>query len=486
MKTVTKIHQMILLNIINIGLVVFWSVDGAFMTNYLTKRQSCFSPFGMSDFGASVVLYIGQFMVVIGLLFGYWSDRTRTKIGKRKPYMLGGAIITAGFYAAMPYFNNLLIVVCLQVVVYFFLVLMSIPYFSLIPDVTPANKLSTCNAFFSLFGAVGTIVGYAIIGGMLTDQCKYPTLYRFLPFWITSAVLIVTALITTFAIKEDTNYAAAEATSSTQAGGFLPWSKGLFNDLKQYKDLTLFMVMNFFMWMGLQGFVKFFTRFMDADMGVALDTASISLGALPVVVMLLAVPVGILGDKISRKGLLGFGFLLTGIAMFAGFIIIPQHKVASTRPPAIVAAEKAKQQKENTGSYNYAQCLNKHGDPCANGAGGIGEKLKEIKNDPLKTTAIILCFAAAGLCIVFLLMATIAPTLMPQDKIGEYMGLMSATTGLGGGAGLLLSGGLSTIFVNGMHCRVIFIIGAVCFAVCVVMLTRIKIKNAWELAAEQK
>ena len=159
MKTVTKIHQMIMLNIINIGLVVFWSVDGAFMTNYLTKKEFCFSPFGMTDFGASVVLYIGQFMVMLGLLFGYWSDRTRTKMGKRKPYMLGGAIAVAVLYSMIPFVNSLALVVALQIVVYFFLVLMSIPYYSLIPDVTPADKLSTCNAFFSLFGAIGTIAG---------------------------------------------------------------------------------------------------------------------------------------------------------------------------------------------------------------------------------------------------------------------------------------------------------------------------------------
>ena len=137
--------------------------------------------------------------------------------------------------------------------------------------------------------------------------------------------------------------------------------------------------------------------------------------------------------------------------------------------------------------YDYKECLKAGADPCKAGGGDIMSKFKELKNEPLKTTAMILGVAAAGLCIVFLIMAAVAPTLMPSDKVGEYMGLLSATTGLGGGAGLLLSGGLSTILVNSIHCRVIFLIGVGCFALCtIILIAKINIKNAWELAAETK
>jgi len=490
MKTVTKIHQMILLNIINIGIVVFWSVDGAFMTNYLTKKEFCFSPFGVSDAWAGVILYTGQLMVVLGVLFGYWSDRTRTRMGKRRPYILAGALIAGGFYCLLPFFNNLAVVVILQVIVYFFLVLMAIPYYSLIPDTTPADKLSTCNAFFSLFGAIGTIAGYAVIGGILCDQCKYPHLYRYLPFFATSGLVVFFALVTVLTTREDTKFSMPGST--TQSGGFGEWFKGIVADLKEHKDLSWFMVYNFFLWCGLQGFVKFFTRFMDNDMGVPLDTASIALGLLPIVVALLAVPVGILGDKTNRKNLLMFGTLLTLGALLAGYLLIPPNLPKEQRGNRVVVQNIASDKNTSSANkgtvekYNYKKCLSAKPNPCSIAQSSMLSKFGMLKKEPLHTTAIILGIASVGLCIVFLLMAAIAPTLMPKEKVGEYMGLLSATTGLGGGVGLLISGGLSTLLINSLHCRVIFIIGVIGIALATLALIKVKIKNPWELAEEKK
>ncbi|MFH1538919.1 MAG: MFS transporter [bacterium] len=479
MKTVTKIHQMLLLNLINVGIVVFWSVDGAFMTNYLTKKEFCFSPFGLTDFQASIIMNIGQVMIVLGVLFGYLSDRTRTAMGKRKPYMLSGAIIAAILYCLIPTTNSLVLVIALQVVVYFFIVWMAIPYYSMIPDVTPADKLSTCNAFWSLFAGIGTVVGYAVIGGILCDQCAYPKLYRFLPFYATGGALLLFSILTVGTVREDTNYADAP---EREKGGFGKWLVGLLAELKNHTDFCWFMVFNFFVWVGLQGFVKFFTRFMDSDMGVPLDTAALALGLLPIVLMVFAVPVGILGDKLNRKKFLLFGVILTAAAMFAGYLLIPPNVNTGGAAVREAATRQAAVEK-----YDYQACLNGNPDACRAESSNMLGKIGLLREEPLKTTAFTLGFASAGLCVVFILMAAIAPTLMPQDKIGEYMGLLSASTGLGSFFGLGLSGYFSTLLLNSIHCRVIFIIGVAFLVIAAAVLAaKVNIKNAWELAEEQQ
>ncbi|MEW5944731.1 MAG: MFS transporter [bacterium] len=492
MKTVTKIHQMMLLNVINVGIVVFWSVDGAFMTNYLTKRVNCFSPFGMTDFEASVVLNTGQLMIVLGLLFGYLSDRTRTRIGRRAPFILSGAVAAAVFYCVIPFLNDLALVVAVQVIVYFFVVWMSIPYYALVPDVTPPEKLSTCNAFFSLFGAVGTIAGYAVVGGILCDQCAYPSLYRYLPFGATGALLLLFALTTVAATREDTTAppglpvrVRAQTGAQTPRGeGFIRWFAGLVSDLRERRDLFWFMVFNFVLWMGLQGFVKFFTRFMDSDMGVPLDTAALALGVLPVVVMALAVPVGILGDRVSRKGLLMAGVLITMAAMVAGYFLIRPNARPAGAPAAVTGAPAAGGVSGFKAEYDYAECLAGSPDPCGGGSGDMLGKLGMLREEPLRTTALVLGAASAGLCVVFVLMAAIAPTLMPENKVGEFMGLLSATTGLGSAVGLIVSGALSTLLAATIHCRVIFIIGAACLAAASLVLLKVKIRNARDFVAQ--
>jgi hypothetical protein len=169
--------------------------------------------------------------------------------------------------------------------------------------------------------------------------------------------------------------------------------------------------------------------------------------------------------------------------MLAGFFFIPKNLPVSERGKASQSSGAVKQ--SATGPYDYAECKAGKPDPCSVASSSIIAKLGMLKTEPLRTTAIILGLASAGLCVIFLLMASIAPTLMPQDKIGEYMGLLSATTGLGGGFGLLISGGLSTLLINSIHCRVIFIVGFVSIGIATLALLKVKIPNPWELAADK-
>jgi MFS family permease len=420
-KTVTTIPKMMLLNIINIGIVVFWSVDGAFMTNYLTKKG--FSPFMMTDAAAGSILSVGQFMICVGFIIGLISDGTRTRFGKRLPYLFTGVLAVAAGYALIPHTHSLAVLIAIQTLVYFALIWASIPYYSLVPDTTPEDKLGTCNAFFNVFGAVGTIVGYLVIGGILADKVKFPDMYRFLPFYATAAVAVITMLVTVLFVREDTNYASQPAPEP-----MIKRALSVITDLPKYKDLTRFMSINFFMWMGLQGFVKFFTRFMDADVHVPFDKASMLLGAIPIVAIVFAVPIGLLADKISRKAMLLVGLIAASITMVVGFVFI----------------------------------------------------------NSLVTAAAIITVAAIAIIDVFVLMSTIAPTLMPKDKIGLYMGVMSLSTGFGGLIGVFISGWLSTFLLKGMHCRVIFIIGPACMLISTLILLKTRIKSAAELKEDQK
>ena len=73
-------------------------------------------------------------------IFGNLSDRTRTPIGKRMPYILVGTFVSALAFPFIPLFfhrNNILGMVTMMAVVLLFMMMYRNPAVSLMPDITP-------------------------------------------------------------------------------------------------------------------------------------------------------------------------------------------------------------------------------------------------------------------------------------------------------------------------------------------------------------
>jgi Na+/melibiose symporter-like transporter len=145
-KNIT-IPKMMLLNMVNFGIVAFWSFDGAAMPLFLTSN------FGLSNTAITLILGIGKFMIVLSLFFGLYSDLTQLNWGKRRPLMLLGGLIAAPLIALIPHMQEVWSLVAVITVVYFGMQFTAVPYYALVPEVVPNEKLGTANAFFSVSAA---------------------------------------------------------------------------------------------------------------------------------------------------------------------------------------------------------------------------------------------------------------------------------------------------------------------------------------------
>ncbi len=138
------------------------------------------------------------FALIMLPIFGSLSDKTKTKLGKRMPYIIIGTIlaaITFPFVAALGMNGNLIGLLIVMGLILFFMNIYRAPAVALMPDLTPKKYRSKANGIINLMGGVGGIFAY---GTALLFGNKYPMI----PFIVTSVLMIIALIILLTTIKE--------------------------------------------------------------------------------------------------------------------------------------------------------------------------------------------------------------------------------------------------------------------------------------------
>lgn len=145
-------------------------------------------------------------------IFGNLSDKTKTPIGKRMPYILTGTFVAAIAFPFIPLFfhyNNIAGMVIMMAIVLMFMMMYRNPAVSLMPDVTPKPLRAKANGIINIIGYFGgasaTVLGIFL---KLSDYIKTPDEARNIwtieiPFIIASVLMIISALILFFNVNEN-------------------------------------------------------------------------------------------------------------------------------------------------------------------------------------------------------------------------------------------------------------------------------------------
>lgn len=472
-KNVT-IGKMALLNVINFGLVSFWAFDGAAMPLFLT------STFGLSNIVISWIVGIGKLMIALSLFMGLYSDLTRLSWGKRRPLMLIGGLVAAPLIALIPHVPTVALLIPVLTIAYFGMQFAAVPYFSLIPEVVPNEKLGTANAFFSVFGGIGTMVAYVVLFSVIYTANKP------LAFYVLAAVVLAGTLVSVFSVKE--HLPAEPPQKVNKLGPMIGCIGEIFADRGKYKDLFVFLTMNLCFWLALGAFLVFFTKFMELYANVPGAQAGIILGVVIIVSIILAVPIGMLGDKTNRKNLTLAGTLIIFVGLLAGYFLVgPGSKVsgvdlgdsaavtklasefgidvggasfapfekAQFNPPLDVNKDEMKDVKSDVMRWCLNGALDEKGceeavakvipagtayESTVKAMSELAAKVRKETRPVIFLSIGVIAFSAIGLTICFVIMATILPTLMPEDKLGLYMGFYSTVTGIGQFLSLIIAG----------------------------------------------
>lgn len=209
------------------------------------------------------------FGVIFQPLVGQISDRTRTRFGKRMPYILIGIPICAVAFFFIPRTKSL---IAMMTVIIIFNLVMSIwrsPVISLMPDLTPPVHRSKANGIINLMGGVGGIVAF-LAGGYLANVGGDN-----MPFLMGSIIMIFALLMLFFFVKEPDSRNLVTASEKTGEN----ISKKLLGDLsKEEKRSLLFLLFAIFFWFcGYNAVESFFTLYATKQLMVSKGDAAMML-----------------------------------------------------------------------------------------------------------------------------------------------------------------------------------------------------------------
>ena len=200
----------------DLGGNLFFTVGSFIVMKYLTDVV------GLNPWLSGVALSIGRVLdAFTDPIVGSLSDRTKSRFGRRRPYMFVGAIL---LFAAMAFFftnphlkdqTSLFIwaatgYTLLAAVAY---TLVNIPYSSLTPELTQDyNERTSLNGYRFTFAIVGTLLGAgaalplisAVSGAKIVDNAWVgdPSGGYAVMGIVFGAAMAITALVTVFSVKE--------------------------------------------------------------------------------------------------------------------------------------------------------------------------------------------------------------------------------------------------------------------------------------------
>lgn len=279
--------------------------------------------FHVDDTLTGVVMAMDNILALVMLpMFGKFSDGTRTAIGRRMPYILGGTIGALLFMFLLPLAErteNLALFFIGLALVLISMATYRSPAVALMPDVTPKPLRSQGNAVINLMGAVGGMLMLAAMQFLLPGA-KEGEAYRpnYLPIFIVLGVCMAVCVALLFwKINEPKCVAEMEAESAGLEEEPEPEKNaGTGEKLKgpQLRSLLLILASVALWFMGYNAVTSGFSRYATQELNGSFSMILMVCTAAAIVSYL---PVGWVAAHIGRKKTILLGVLMLGCSFAA-------------------------------------------------------------------------------------------------------------------------------------------------------------------------
>lgn len=209
------------------GILLLWQVYDSwcptFLTDIFARRMYGLSSAELKASSPDKILnvqwIVGIIMACDNLaalillpIFGNLSDKTKTPIGKRMPYILTGTFVSAIAFPFIPLFfhkNNMVGMVIMMAIVLMFMMMYRNPAVALMPDITPKPLRAKANGIINIMGYLGgaaaTVLGIFLkLSDYINASDEARKVWTIeIPFIIASVLMFVSAMVLFFTVKEN-------------------------------------------------------------------------------------------------------------------------------------------------------------------------------------------------------------------------------------------------------------------------------------------
>lgn len=285
--------------------------------------------FGLGETVTGVIMAADNVLALFLLpVFGALSDKVKTPIGRRMPFILGGTALAFVFIMLLPFADNSENLILFVVGLFVLLICMGTyrsPAVALMPDLTPKVLRSKANAIINLMGAVGGVFTLIMIK-ILVGKGDRPNYY---PLFTAVGVLMVVGVIVLFlTIKEnklrkevgvESESAKEEDTVSSEANvsGSLP---------KDVKKSLIFILLSVAFWfIAYNAVTTAFSRYATHVWGLEGGGYADCLMIATVAAIISYIPIGSISSKIGRKKTIQIGIVLLGSCFLVAALYPTYH-----------------------------------------------------------------------------------------------------------------------------------------------------------------
>ncbi len=289
------------------GVSVIWGTYNAFVPLFLANK-----------FDVRPGL-IGFFMTLdnIAALFiqpavGAWSDRLRTRIGRRLPFILIGAPLAAMAFGIIPIASVLPLFVACTVTLILSMAIWRTPVVALMPDITPSKFRSQANGVINFMGGVGAIISFLLGSQLYEINPAYP-------FWLGSGLVILAAVLVFIFIREPKVYASDP---KAEKPNLLNSLKGILRE-EDKSAIRIFLAIMFW-FIAYNAIEAFFTLYANKHLGMPESDGVRLLSQLSLLFVIFALPSGLIGGKIGRRNTITIGIILmAGCMLLMAVLPVP-------------------------------------------------------------------------------------------------------------------------------------------------------------------